>query len=468
MSISSLLFLCVFFPLILLFYYCPILNVLKNNGRISPVFLTSLRNIILLAAGLGMYALAQPLYIPLLILSLLLNYFSVRLMTRFRLRVLGTVVIIADVLVLFFFKYIGLAFLKAAPSYGFPVGLSFFTFREISYVIDSMNADDDKQKENRGFINTALYITCFITIYAGPLGSYNKEIGQISSRETDPGIIYTGLLRIVIGILKKVLIADSLMQFVNLCFAANSLSVAAAWVASVFYTLELYFDFSGYTDIAIGIGNVFGFKFSENFDLPYTAVSICDFWKRWHISLTKWFTEYIYFPLGGSRVRTHKRHIFNLFVVWLCTGIWHGSGMNYIIWAMIYFLFQTIEKYTGLESKLKKLHLGHFYTLMLVNLNWVIFRCETMNQAIRFIGNMFGYSASGFMDRASMEAARHYLLPFILGILFASGLPQKLHGRFVSSTLYRNTVRIALILLFAVSVTMMISRGYTAPLYGSF
>lgn len=457
MSLTSLSFLGIYFPLLLIVYYNPII---KNN-----VF----RKIILVGASLGLYAFSEPSYILLLMGMIACNYFLVKLSDKTNSKLFRVVAIVADVLVLLAFKYIN-AFLSfgifnaSVSSIAFPIGLSYFTFKTISYVIDS---SDEKQGN---ILDVAIYISNFLTIVSGPLSTYKDELPSIRKRQPvgESNSVYRGLERLIIGLGKKVIIADSLSVLVTQCFASSELSVVMAWAGAIAYTLQLFFDFSGYTDMAIGVGYLFGFNLPENFNYPYMASSISDFWKRWHISLTKWFTKYIYFPLGGSRVKTTARHIFNLFVVWLVTGMWHGSTLTFLIWAMIYFILQLIEKYTKWADVLKKIHLGHVYTLLIVVIEWVIFRSSSVSTGFTYIKSMFFLNGNPAINPADFSTIVKYSIPFILGIAFSTNLGVKIKKLLTKNTALNSIYNFGLIALFIVCITVSIGKGYSAPLYAGF
>jgi D-alanyl-lipoteichoic acid acyltransferase DltB (MBOAT superfamily) len=458
MSLSSISFLALYFPMLLIVYYNPIFKSQK------------FKNVILLLASLGLYAMAEPIYIFGLMGSIILNYIFVTIRYKTNQKLWGYIAIIFDIAVLLLFKYInqilGLIHSNNEITYiAIPIGISYFTFREISYVVECIK--DDKYKST-GLLETSLFICNFMSISAGPLGFYDDEIEQFCNREINKNLIYTGIYRCVIGLVKKIIIADSLKKLVDVCFAQSNLSMIMAWAGAVAYTLEIYFDFSGYSDMAIGIGNVFGFKLMENFSLPYTAKSISEFWKKWHISLTKWFTRYIYIPLGGSRVNTKYRHIFNLWVVWLCTGIWHGSNWTFIVWGMIYFILQVLEKYTNISEKINRIHFGHIYTMLVVTLCWVIFRSDNLVVAFNYIGAMFGLKCSGIIGAEDFGTIKYYLFTIVIGILGASSLVDKFdkikeNHIWVSVAQYVITFAV-----FIITLVIMIWRGYTAPLYAGF
>lgn len=458
MSISSLSFLAILAPVLVAAYYFPLCKGMwVKNG-------------ILLLASLGLYYIGAPSYIGLLVLSILLNYGMVWLEMRSGKHLWGNMAIVLDLLLLLGFKYINQIILcfPESPYAAFriilPIGISYFTFREISFIVDNRKKSQSKAPN---LLEAGLYISNFMTITAGPLGFWEEEASQYQNRRTDSVMFHAGVLRIAGGLVKKVLIADSLGTLVSSCFGQEQVSLLMAWAGAIAYTLQIYFDFSGYSDMAIGFGQLFGFTFPENFSLPYTAKSISQFWKKWHMSLTRWFTRYVYIPLGGSRVSSKGRHIFNLWVVWLCTGIWHGSHLTFILWGMIYFVFQTMEKYTALPQKLQRLHLGQVYTLLIVVINWVIFRAESLGQALRIIGAMFGYRAA-FVNPTDIVTIKYYFGTMLAGVLLSSSLVTQMQRYRQESALFRGLYDSVLILLFLASVFIMIGRGYAAPLYAGF
>lgn len=308
-----------------------------------------------------------------------------------------------------------------------------------------------------------------MTIVSGPLSTYKEELPRIREKSKITGkTIYKGLERFIIGLGKKIIIADSLGVLVSQCFLSSDLSVMSAWGGAVAYTLQLFFDFSGYTDMAIGVGCIFGFNLPENFNYPYMATSVSDFWKRWHISLTKWFTKYIYFPLGGSKVKTTARHIFNLFIVWLVTGMWHGAAMTFIIWAMIYFVLQLIEKYTKWSDILKKLHIGHIYTLLIVVIEWVIFRSTSVSSGAYYIKSMFGLNGNAAINAADIETILKYTVPFVLGIVLSTNVGCRIKKTVTGNNFVNLAYNMGLAAVFVICIIIIIGKGYTAPLYAGF
>lgn len=456
MSLTSLSFIGIYFPLMLMVYYNPFF---KSN---------SFRKMFLLCASLGLYTFSEPSYTLLLVCIVLYNYCFVKLSDKTGSMIFRIIAIALDVLILLFFKYISIVLSFSVKDNSindivFPIGLSYLIFKAISYVVDSINV-----KEGNIF-DVAIYITNFLTILSGPLSTYKDELPNIREKKnvsTDI-VIYKGIERVIIGLGKKVIIADSLGVLVEQCFLSFDLSVLKAWAGAIAYTLQLFFDFSGYMDVTIGVGYLFGFTLPENFNYPYMATSISDFWKRWHISLTKWFTQYIYFPLGGSRVKK-TRHILNIFVVWFVSGIWHGFTMTFIIWAMIYFGLQLIEKYTKWLVFLRRNHLGHIYTLLIVVIEWVMFRAPTVSAGVFYIKSMFGLNQNAPVNAGDISSILKYIIPFVLGVTFSTNIGMKIK-KITTKEHFANLVyNICLIALFVVCIIITIGKGYSAPLYAGF
>lgn len=460
MSLSSLSFIGIYFPILFLIYYFP---GLKKSRKY--------KNAVLLLTSLAFYAMAEPVYIFLLFGSVLINFGLVQLALSKRKKLPTVIAIILDIAVLVLFKYINQIFIVLFSTSGgdgmhsisFPIGLSYFTFQEISYCVDSLKEKNPLRQHD--FWDFALFICDFTRIVSGPIGFSKNCIEEIQQRNESWENVFAGVERFSIGLIKKIIIADSLLPFVNICFGNNTHGVLIAWAGAIAYSLELYFDFSGYTDMAIGIGRIFGFHMNENFNFPYTAVSVSDFWKRWHMSLTKWFTQYLYIDfLGGSHV-SEKRHIFNLFVVWICTGLWHGSGFTFVVWGMIYFLLQALEKYTGFDKKLNSLYLGRFYTLIVVICCWVIFRSANLSSAFQYLGVMFGIGATHFIKVTELKTLLMYSIPLIAGIVFSLPEGEKLISKIEEKKLLFN---LSNLILFIVALIIVIGKGYSAPLYANF
>ncbi len=401
MVFSSTVFLLLFLPLILFVYYNPFLK--------SRAF----RNSSLLLFSLIFYAWGEPVFVFVLLLSILLNWFFALRIDRQKdpkkRKKLLFFPIIFDISLMFVFKYLGFVMRNLGLLLGdtsldisivLPIGISFFTFQIMSYVFDVYYRKAPVQKNA---LSVGLYISLFPQLIAGPIVRYETVAEEINHRKETPKDFTAGVTRFIFGLGKKVLLANYVGLIADNIFAATeNLSISAAWLGIVAYALQIYFDFSGYSDMAIGLGRMFGFHFLENFNFPYIASSITDFWRRWHISLSTWFRDYVYIPLGGNRV-SQKRWVFNLFAVWLLTGIWHGANWTFIIWGLYYFIFLLFEKLTGFDKKLG--FFSHAYTLLVVLVGWVIFRAESLPRVLQYLGFMFGIGANGMVD----ELFRYYL-----------------------------------------------------------
>ena len=368
MVFSSLLFIFVFLPLVLIAYYAVPARV---------------QNIVLLLFSILFYAWGEPVYVVLMLFSCVFNYVVGREMeqTPNRARAVLTFGIIVNVAMLGFFKYWGflLGTINAIPfinipyhDLALPIGISFFTFQAISYLVDVYRQETPAQ---RNLIDFSLYIAMFPQLIAGPIVKYHDIAQQLRNKRVSADDFNYGIQRFVIGLGKKVLLANNLgAVYTGVCaLGAGEQSVAAAWVGIFCYTLQIYFDFSGYSDMAIGLGRLFGFHFQENFNYPYISQSITDFWRRWHISLSSWFRDYIYIPLGGNRVKP-SRHVLNILVVWMLTGFWHGAAWNFMLWGLYYGLLLLLEKYV-LIRVLEKLPapVRIIYSLFVVIIGWVLF-----------------------------------------------------------------------------------------------
>jgi len=410
MLFSSMEFLFLFFPITLGVCY------LMPRGA---------RNYWLLLASLFFYAWGEPRFVIIMIASIVLNYFAARGIER---NTAGTGArkalliagVAADLGLLFVFKYLNFAIStlhSIAPSTGayihqtyiaLPIGISFFTFQMLSYIIDVYRG----VPAQRNIAYLGLYISFFPQLIAGPIVRYTTVMDEIMERRATREDFAQGALRFLRGLSKKMLLANVLAELVHYSFSAAEPSVCLAWLGAIAYMLQIYFDFSGYSDMAIGMGRMFGFHFLENFDYPYISRSLSEFWRRWHISLGSWFRDYVYFPLGGSRVKTRGRIVFNLAVVWLLTGIWHGANWTFIVWGALHGVIIIIEKLTALPAQLEKSCSGrifaHIFTLLAVSFGWVIFRADTLHDAWRIIAAMLGLRGGAFADSAALFYLREY------------------------------------------------------------
>ena len=417
MLFSSIVFLFTFLPAVVILYY------------LLPV---RFRNVILLLASLVFYAWGEPVYLFLMLLSILFNYFSgldiARNLQDKRAAKRSLVFnLIINLAVLGFFKYEGFVLdtlngiLPVHISYHalpLPIGISFYTFQILSYIIDVYRGN---VKVQTNLLNFALYVTMFPQLIAGPIVQYADVDEQLASREVSRTKFGEGSMYFIRGLAKKVLLANtSGMIFTEVSgLAKGNIAVMTAWLGAFAYMFQIYFDFSGYSDMAIGLGKMFGFEFNMNFNYPYVSKSITEFWRRWHISLSSWFRDYVYIPLGGNRVSKIK-HIRNLLIVWFLTGLWHGAAWNFVAWGLYYGVILIIEKYL-LSPVLDRLPdiVRHIYSIVLVVIGWVLFFSSSFGQAADYIRVMFGAGAHGFADRESMYLLTSNLILWLI-LIFGS------------------------------------------------
>ncbi len=385
MVFSSVIFLCVFFPIVF------ILHTILPNGRI--------RNAILILASILFYAFGEPVYVILLLVSVLLNYLLGLGVSGKGGRFFLACAVIINIGLLVVFKYAG--FLATSineilpadmrvpvPKLNLPIGISFYTFQALSYVIDVYRKQVKVQKNP---LRLLLYISFFPQLIAGPIVKYHDIETEIRDRKVTVDGIWSGIVRFSVGLGKKVLIANTMAFAADKLFAleTSQVGVLAAWIAAFAYVMQIYFDFSGYSDMAIGLGLMFGFHFQENFNYPYISGSITEFWRRWHISLSTWFRDYLYIPLGGNR-KGEGRTIFNKFVVFFCTGFWHGANWTFLVWGLFHGILEMFEEKKWIPVHKKIRVFNHIYTLLMVTVGFVMFRADTLKQGIAMIGSMFG------------------------------------------------------------------------------
>ena len=333
----------------------------------------------------------------------------------------------------------------------------------MSYVIDVYRGDGEVQKNP---CNTALYISFFPQLIAGPIVRYQTIADQIRERHENFDDFTNGTYRFMIGFVKKVLIANNVAMVADGIFDSEVGSVASAWLGAVAYTLQIFFDFSGYSEMAIGLGKMFGFTFLENFDYPYISKSVSEFWRRWHISLGTWFRDYVYFPLGGSRVKK-SRLVFNLFVVWTLTGIWHGANWTFVLWGLFYFVLLTVEKLTGFTKKLG--FVGHIYTMIAVIIGWVLFRSDNISSAWTFLKAMFGFGSLPLYDSDTVFYLSNYKFFLILGIVCCFPILRAIKNKLKSGkTVLAVAAGIVMIALFLISITYTIKGTYNPFIYFNF
>ena len=396
------------------------------------------RNGWLALASLVFYSFGQPVYLPLLLLSVVLNYLFGRLMMapagRGK-RWPAACAVAANLLLLGAFKYLDFfaATLNAAfglsiplPGLTLPIGISFFTFQGLSYALD-VHRDPDSGSKSLGRL--LLYISFFPQLIAGPIIKYHDVSRQIDSRTLTPELTLTGLRRFIAGFAKKLLLANTAGRVADAVFAmtAGELDLRLAWLGAVCYTLQIYFDFSGYSDMAIGLGRMFGFTFQENFNLPYVSKSIKEFWRRWHISLSSWFRDYLYIPLGGNR-KGKVRTMWNKFVVFFSTGLWHGANWTFVLWGLWHGFFATLEDANVIPKRFRESVFSHVYTMLVVILGFTLFRADSLAQAGVMFSQMFAGTGFTWAHDLALIALldRRTVFYLLAAALLAFGLPQRL------------------------------------------
>ena len=468
MLFSSIVFLFTFLPAVMLLYY------------LLPV---RFRNVILLLASLVFYAWGEPVYLFLMLLSILFNYFSgldiARNLQDKRAAKRSLVFnLIINLAVLGFFKYEGFVLdtlngiLPVHISYHalpLPIGISFYTFQILSYIIDVYRGN---VKVQTNLPNFALYVTMFPQLIAGPIVQYADVDEQLASREVSWTKFGEGSMYFIRGLAKKVLLANtSGMIFTEVSgLAKDNIAVMTAWLGAFAYMFQIYFDFSGYSDMAIGLGKMFGFEFNMNFNYPYVSKSITEFWRRWHISLSSWFRDYVYIPLGGNRVSKIK-HIRNLLIVWFLTGLWHGAAWNFVAWGLYYGVILIIEKYL-LSPVLDRLPdvVRHIYSIVLVVIGWVLFFSSSFGQAADYIRVMFGAGAHGFADRESMYLLTSNLILWLILIFGSTPLVHFRYEHMLRTKKWNTTIinSVVYAALFIVCIAYLVTETYNPFLYFRF
>ncbi len=451
-----------FFLIGLLPWFIFLFNIIGKKEKIIRILLILANSLFYVWGGAGAF-------IFICGYSVVIWLFSSFLRT-FKNKCILVISIICSVIPLLFVKYtdfiaenLNYLFNRELPSQTIviPIGISFFTFEAVSLLADIYK---NNVKEPPNLIDVYLYLTFFPTVTSGPIIRYKEFEEGLAHRFY--AINYTDSIeRIVIGLYKKVFIADKIAILADYYFdgiaAGNSYSCIGLWIGSIAYTLQLYFDFSGYSDMAIGIGRLLGFDLRENFNKPYQASSISNFWKRWHISLTQWFRDYIYIPLGGNRCAI-PRHIFNMLVVWLLTGIWHGADWTFIIWGLGYFILLLIEKYIPVMKKMENNAIGHFYTLFFVNLLWVPFRAGNLNVAVRYVTGMFGGGIGIIEDKAVA------FIPFLVIAILLCFTWNGLFGKIEQKQWFIVIRRLVIVIMALLAICAVVNSAYAPYIYGNF
>ena len=468
MVFSSLTFLFVFLPIVLLIYY------------ISP---RPLKNFVILLFSLIFYALGEPKFIFLIILSILINYIGALQIVKNssdteKRKFIFITLLLIDISILFFFKYYGFIISSIGSLFGIdlvirdiplPLGISFYTFQQISYIIDVYTK---KTKVQKNLINFAAYITMFPQLIAGPIVKYNDIESQLKNRNENLTQFSSGVHRFIIGLGKKVLLANSIGAIWSeiKVIPLNEISILTSWIGIIAFALQIYFDFSGYSDMAIGLAKMFGFEFLENFNYPYISKSVTEFWRRWHISVGTWFREYLYIPLGGNK-KGNLIQIRNLFVVWFTTGLWHGASFNFIAWGIYFGVILFIEKiiFKNILNKLPSF-LCHIYTLILVLIGWIIFDMNTLSSAMEYISIMFGLSNNLVVDKLSLFILSNNIVILLIGIICSTTLLPNVFKK-LRCSLKKSNIFIIIsmyLIIFILSISYLVGESFNPFLYFRF
>ena len=469
MVFSSLIFLFAYLPAVLLIYY-----VAPQKGKNLALFLVSL----------FFYAWGEPIYVLLMLASLSFSYlFGIgigkwRQERPRRAKVLTVLSVSVNLSFLFFFKYynffvtnlsrLPMVNVPTIAGLALPIGISFYTFQIISYTVDVWRGDCAAQKN---YVSFGAYVTLFPQLIAGPIVRYTEIDEQLTSRRENVENFANGILRFVVGLAKKVLIGDALAA--GYVYFRDSMTVQStvlgAWMVVILYSLHLYYDFSGYSDMAIGLGRMFGFSFPENFNYPYISRSITEFWRRWHISLSSWFREYVYIPLGGNRVGTFKRYR-NLAIVWLLTGFWHGADWNFMLWGVYFALILILERAFLLKFLEKAPRaIGHIYSLFLIGVGFLIFSHSDLGAAFSTSLALFGVWIDGIWTSTALYAVMRLLPLILVSAIGATPLPKRMWERLqMRHSRWQTATVIGCILLFLVCVAYLVDSTFSPFEYTQF
>ncbi|MBQ7961451.1 MAG: MBOAT family protein [Clostridia bacterium] len=466
MLFSSIPFLYYFLPAVLILYF------------IAP---KKLKNTVILLSSLFFYAWGEPKYVILMVVSIAIGYVLGLLIEKFRGKTVSKVFLIFSVIfsigALGYFKYadffisnfnavtgLSVPLLRIA----LPIGISFYTFQLLSYTIDVYRGDTPAQKNP---VTLAAYISLFPQLIAGPIVRYSDVALQLGNRTHTFAKASDGIRRFILGLSKKILIANALGELCDIFRASEDKSVAFFWLYAVAFTLHIYFDFSGYSDMAIGLGKIMGFDFMENFNYPYISKSVTEFWRRWHISLGSWFRDYVYIPLGGNRV-SKPRQFFNIFVVWLLTGFWHGAEWNFPLWGLYFAVLLLIEKSFLLEKLKKSKVISHVYVMFLVIISFVIFNASGMSGVISDLSGMFGFAGIPAVSGEVVYYLRSYLLVIVIAVIGSTPLPKKLIEKIREKETGNKIINIiepvVCILLFVMITAYLVDGSFNPFLYFRF
>lgn len=462
MVFTSINFLYYFLPTVLILYF------------IVP---KKYKNLLLLISSLLFYFYGEPKYIILMIIEIVLAYFEARLIEKYKSKEIFIFSIFIHVLLLCIFKYTNFLITNINGIFNtnisllnivLPIGISFYTFQIISYLVDVYK---EKVKAQKNFISLATYVSLFPQLIAGPIVRYETINDELDNRKQIFNDFSSGISRFIIGLSKKVLIANILGELCNIFILSNEKTVLFYWIYGISYSLQIYFDFSAYSDMAIGLGRMFGFHFMENFDYPYISKSITEFWRRWHISLSSWFKDYVYIPLGGSREGTFKL-IRNILIVWLLTGLWHGSEWTFVIWGMFIGILLVIEKLL-LNKYIEKLPsiVRRIYTLFIIMISFIIFSGSNINESFNNIVGLFNFS-NPFINKFTIHYLKDYGLVLIIAIFLSTPILKNTIIKLKENKKINNIINIldiiVLLILLVIVTSYLIDSSYNPFLYFRF
>ena len=463
MVFASITFLYYFLPMFLILYF------------IVP---RRYKNIVLLIFSIIFYFYGEPKYILLMLIEVLFSYFMTLSLEKNKSKSLLGVIISFHIFLLCVFKYFNFIITNINSIFDgnisllnivLPIGISFYTFQIISYEVDVYRG---KVKASKSLIDYMTYVFLFPQLIAGPIVRYETVSKELKSRKVTLEDFSYGVNRFIIGLFKKVVIANNIGELCNILNGSSEVSVLLYWILGISYMLQIYFDFSGYSDIAIGIGRMIGFKFPENFNYPYIADSVTDFWRRWHMTLSSWFRDYVYIPLGGNRVSTLK-HIRNILVVWMLTGLWHGASWNFIIWGMYFGVILIIEKYF-LNKILEKLPrvIRNIYAMFIVMISFIIFSSDDMSSALTVIKGLFSFSSLKFSNDFIIYYIRSYGVILIGGLVLCTPLIKNVINKLRENKILNYIINIfeviILVLVLVIITSMLIDSSYNPFLYFRF
>lgn len=463
MVFASITFLYYFLPMFLILYF---------------VVPKKYKNIVLLIFSIIFYFYGEPKYILLMLVEVLFSYFMTLSLEKNKSKSLLGIIVSFHIFLLCVFKYFNFIITNINSIFDgnisllnivLPIGISFYTFQIISYEVDVYRG---KVKASKSLIDYMTYVFLFPQLIAGPIVRYETVSKELKSRKVTLEDFSYGVNRFIIGLFKKVVIANNIGELCNILNGSSEVSVLLYWILGISYMLQIYFDFSGYSDIAIGIGRMIGFKFPENFNYPYVADSVTDFWRRWHMTLSSWFRDYVYIPLGGNRVSTLK-HIRNILVVWMLTGLWHGASWNFIIWGIYFGVILIIEKYC-LNKVLEKLPrvIRNIYAMFIVMISFIIFSSDDISSALVAIKGLFSFSSLKFSNDFIIYYIRSYGVILIGGLMLCTPLIKNVINKLRENKILKYIINIfeviILVLVLVIITSMLIDSSYNPFLYFRF